>query len=126
MEKFVREQGEKDYGALENYFTHSKHATGARLYPWSGRVAWIQGWEGPSIVWREKDPLWSGDTSYFNIWWCLLVGLGNGVTWDMRFPPDSTHMEGYCKLLSQFAQDFGDKVSRPYEITLAVNMKVMK
>ena len=129
MEAFVEKQMEKDYGVpptTANYLIPSKVIKNAYIYQWSGRVNFVPAWGGPAISYREKDPLWSGDGTYFNVWWCLVKGLKDGISWDMRFPPDADHMEGYAKHLSSFAREFGDRMIRPYDISLVVNMKVMR
>jgi len=127
MEAFVLAQMEKDYGeGLSGGITPSKVIKGGSLYTWSGRAPICPGWGGPPISQREKDPLWSGDGTYFNIWWCFAVGLKDGIHWDMRFPPDADHMEGYAKHLSAFAREFGERTIRPYEISLAVSLRVVK
>ena len=127
MEEFVVAQMEKDYGpGMIGGLTLSKNIKGAMMYVWTGRGSINQDWSGPPICYREKDPLWSGDGTYFNLWWCFIQGLKDGIHWDMRFPPDFTYMKGYTKHLDSFARDFGERTARPYDITLTVNMKVVR
>ena len=128
MEAFVLSQMEKEYGTpLPGAgLLPSKTIKGAYIYQWTGRTMPCPNWDGPAITFREKEPLWSGDGTYFNIWWCFVQGLKDGIHWDMRFPPDSNHMEGYGKHLGSFAREFGEKTIRPFEISLVVSLKVLR
>lgn len=127
LEAFILGEMEKHYGpALQGGLAPCKSIKGGYMYLWPGRVNVVPNWNGPPLAFREKDPLWSGDGSYLNLWWIFVQGLKDGISWTMRFPPDAEHMEGYVTHVRNFAREFGERISRPYEITLTLSTKVLK